>query len=83
MSDKKKEFNRDDDGKLVCDGEAGQDFKACNELKKKESLDDMPRDENGNLMCHVLKGDDKVICTRQKASETVRKSMGMKTQSDE
>ena len=80
----KKDFERDEDGELVCDGLAGQDFRACEELRKKEQVDEMPRDEAGNLDCSATKDkDQKILCVRQKASETARKSIGMKTEGDD
>lgn len=82
MEDKKKssDLPRDEKGKLKCDTLAGQNRRACEELKKKEQLDEMPRDEKGDLNCQPLSGDKKVICTRQKASDYVQKSVGMKKQ---
>jgi len=81
--EKGKGFPRDEDGGLVCEGLAGQDYRACVELKKKERIDLMPRKDDGSLDCGQLSGDDKVACNRQKTSESVRKSMGMKTEGDE
>ncbi len=82
MEEKKKssDLPRDEKGKLKCDALAGQNRRACEELKKKEQLDEMPRDEKGDLKCGDLAGDKKVICTRNKASEYVQKSVGMKKQ---
>ena len=71
-------FERDGKNNLVCDNLAGQDFKACNELRKKEIGDDLPRDADGKLVCENLDGDAKSICMRQKASEAAKKSIGMK-----
>lgn len=79
---KRKEFERDESGTLICDNLAGQDFKACQELKKKEMLDDLPRKDDGSLDCDQVSGDEKVVCRRQKASEVARKSIGMKTEGD-
>jgi len=79
----KKEFERDDNGVLICDGLAGQDYRACEELKKKEQIDEMPRDDSGNLDCDSGLARDKSLCVRQKASEAVRKSVGMKTEGDD
>lgn len=82
MDDKKKPsgFQRDEKGKLKCETLAGQDRRACEELKKKEMLDELPRDEKGDLNCQGASGDKKVTCQRQKASEYVQKSVGMKKQ---
>ena len=79
---KSKELPRDEDGNLVCGNLAGQDYRACEELKKKERIDDMPRNEGGSLDCGKLAGDEKITCNRQKTSESVKKSMGMRTEGD-
>ena len=80
----KKDFERDEDGVLVCEGLAGQDYRACEELRKKEQVDEMPRDASGNLDCGATADkDQKILCVRQKASETARKSIGMKTEGDD
>lgn len=80
--EEKKGFERDGGGNLDCDGLAGQDFRACTEMKKKEILDDLPRDSSGVLVCENLSGEEKSVCQRQKASEAAKRSIGMKTESD-
>ena len=79
---KEKGFPRDEDGTLVCNGLAGQDYRACVELHKKERIDKMPRKDSGELDCGQLAGDEQRICNRQKTSESIRKSVGTKTEGD-